>query len=239
MPAPASLLLLAAMFRIKICGLTHPDDLPGLLTAGVEAIGLNFYGPSKRFVEDTRAAELAAAVPAHVALVGVFVNAAPARIAELVSRLRLRYVQLHGDETIDDVVRVRRALPADVGVIRALPLRDDPRQDIEPYLNACAAADANLAAVLVDAHAPTVYGGTGRTVDWDALARWTPRPDVPLILAGGLTPENVAAAIASTGCAAVDTAGGVECLPGRKDPVRSLAFVRAARKAFAPPSATR
>src|SRR6187397_588311 len=199
-----------ALFRIKICGVTRPEDAVGIAEAGADAIGLNFYSASPRFVDDDRAAEIIAAVPGQVAKVGVFVNADAAAIRDKVQRLGLDWVQLHGDEPPEFVAE----LPG-LAVIRAVRLQDR----VSVVLPATKGKLIRLPkAVLIDAFSASAYGGTGTTVAWEAVPEARHRlAGVPVILAGGLTPENVAEAIQIARPDAVDTASGVESSPGVKD----------------------
>ncbi|MGC4001984.1 MAG: phosphoribosylanthranilate isomerase [Pirellulales bacterium] len=220
------------MFRIKLCGLTRLEDVPGVVAAGADAVGLNFYPPSKRYVDLDRAAELTAALPNEITRVGVFVNAEINAILAACAACRLNYVQLHGDESPETARKLQDALSGSARLIRALRLRDNPQVELEPYFAACQAVGVEFTALLIDAYQTGQYGGTGATADWSAVGRWTTRPAIPLILAGGLTPGNVAEAIANSRADGVDTAGGVESTPGRKDPALSREFVQAARNAL-------
>ncbi len=225
------------MFRIKICGVTTVDDARMVAEAGADAIGLNFYAQSKRYVSIDRALEIAASLPKHVATVGVFVNATADEIRATVEQVGLDLVQLHGDETPELIHQLSSVL-RDVTVIKAFRLGPSALQPVEQFLFAsCARGQASPPqVVLFDAAAPGQYGGTGETIDWSLAKQFIRRVGVdgpPLILAGGLTPENVAGAISVVHPAAVDTASGVESSPGRKDPAKVAAFVTAAREAFA------
>ena len=218
------------MFRIKICGITRADDALAAAMAGADAIGLNFDPQSVRFVNPQQARQIAAAVPAGVVRVGVFVNAPADEIIETFDRTPLDVIQLHGDEPPEllgqfvgrPIVRVFRVGSGGLGT--ALTYLDRCRQlGVVPHM------------VLADAAARHFYGGTGELADWTILsgypaAAWHP----PLILAGGLTPANVAASIRTVRPAGVDTASGVESSPGVKDAALIRQFVEAARKALAP-----
>lgn len=215
------------MFRIKICGITSAEDARVAVEAGADAIGLNFYSKSPRFVEATAAMECMAAAAA-VQRVGVFVNAHADEIFQVCSHLDLTANQLHGDEPAD-FLAASGARP----VIRARRMDDRGVAAIAEDLAACKAAGRLPDAVLVDAYTPGRYGGTGETVSWAGLAdyrKWL--GDVPLILAGGLTPENVAEAIRMVRPYGVDTASGVESSPGVKDHQKMQSFIRAAKAAF-------
>jgi phosphoribosylanthranilate isomerase len=217
------------MFRIKICGITRPEDALAALAAGADAVGLNFYPQSARFVGQEQARRIAAAVPAGVARVGVFVNAAADEILQTFDRTPLDLIQLHGDEPPELLCRLR-----DRPIVRVFRVGSGGLAAALEYLDRCRQLGAVPRVVLADAEAGRAYGGTGELADWSALggypaADWHP----PLILAGGLTPENVAEAICSVRPAGVDTASGVESSPGVKDAELMKRFVEAARNALA------
>lgn len=209
------------MFRIKICGVTRPEDAAAVAAAGADAIGLNFYAGSSRCIDDARAMAIIAVLPPGVAKVGVFVNAEPAFMREKVARLGLDWVQLHGDEPADIIEQL-----AALRVIQAVRLKGDTILS--------ANVSSSVQAVLIDAYSPAGFGGTGTTVDWALLPKLARPPNgLPLILAGGLNPSNVGEAIAVAQPNAVDTASGVESSPGVKNYALMQAFVAAARQAFA------
>ena len=222
------------MFRVKICGITTIDDARHAASAGADAIGLNFYTRSPRYVDVERAREIADVVGTDVARVGVFVNATVEQIYDIVDRVGLNWIQLHGDEPPEYLGQF-----AERRMIRALRIgrseagRENPLEQAVEYLRDCKVGGRLPDAVLVDAQAEDQYGGTGETIDWDALTgqrEWL--FDRPLVLAGGLTADNVSAAIRRIRPQAVDTASGVESAPGRKDPLLVERFVRAARSAL-------
>jgi phosphoribosylanthranilate isomerase len=200
------------LFQVKICGITRVDDLKMVAHAGADAIGLNFYPRSQRFLREEEAAGIVAALPAEIARVGVFVNEEPETILHVANTLALDYVQLHGDETFEQI----RSLHGQA-YIRAFRLGLDGFDTILQFLADCRQLDCLPAAVLVDAHVSGQFGGTGTTVDWHQLGqRRTELEEIPLILAGGLNPANVIEAIRAVRPQAVDTASGVECEPGKK-----------------------
>lgn len=216
------------MFRIKICGITCPEDAAAVAAAGADAVGLNFYAKSPRYVEPASARAIVDAVPAGVVKVGLFVNAPVEGVCRIVDRLGLDLVQLHGDEPPEYLAAL-----GDRPVMRAFRLGPGGLGEIGEYLRRCEAAGCLPRLVLVDAFRPGKYGGTGETAEWWALADYRSSiSSPPVVLAGGLTPENVREAIRTVRPAAVDTASGVESSPGRKDPARVAAFVRAAEEAF-------
>jgi len=223
-----------AMFRIKICGMTNIDDALAAVRAGADAVGLNFYARSPRFVDVEVARQIAAALPAGVAKVGLFVNAPQQHVCETFDQLGLDLVQLHGDEPPEYL--------AGLGgrpVMRAFRLGAAGVQPVVAYLEQCRRLHNLPQMTLIDSYVAGRFGGTGQPADWVVLQQypaesWHP----PLVLAGGLTPENVAAAIHLVRPAAVDVASGVETAPGRKDPAAVEAFVQAASAALAAVSAS-
>jgi phosphoribosylanthranilate isomerase len=241
------------MFRIKICGITSVEDAALAVEAGADALGLNFCEMSPRYVAPGRAAQIAAAAPAEVVVVGVFVNATVDEIVEIQRQVGLDMIQLHGAEPAVVVHQLRAApllrvnRPAtgggfqcdDIGIIRAIRSTENNLNAACQFLaelereNPQPKDERGVSGLLLDAYDPRAFGGTGRTLDWHAVQSERARIHVPLILAGGLTAENVAAAISTARPDAVDVASGVESAPGCKDPVKTRAFVAAARRAFA------
>ena len=202
------------MFRIKICGITNVNDALAAASAGADAIGLNFFRKSRRFVEPQVAREIAAALPVDVLKVGVFVNHSDAEIAEVVDQVKLDCVQLHGDEAPESLA----ALPASVRVIRAYRCGISGLSELARYLEACRSCGRMPDAVLIDADANGEFGGTGRVADWSRIAKERDAlGGIPLILAGGLTPDNVSSAIAAVRPDGVDVASGVETDAAVKD----------------------
>ena len=209
--------------RVKICGITRPDDGRHAARAGADAIGLVFYPPSPRYVSPRQAADIVAALPPFVTTVGLFVDAPPEQIAALLEQVPLDMLQFHGDESPEYCAAFQRPW------IKALRMRDgvDPRAEAERY------GAAGARGLLVDSYVPGVPGGTGERFDWDRLPA---NPSLPLVLAGGLDPANVAEAVRRVRPWAVDVSGGVEVIGvdgrrqgGIKDPAAVSAFVRAAR----------
>jgi phosphoribosylanthranilate isomerase len=191
---------------VKICGVTQLEDALAAADAGANAVGFVFWPNSPRFVDPYRARAIAAKLPPFVTAVGLFVNQPAAYVNGVASLVRLGAVQLHGDETPAFAASV--AAP----VIRALPL---DAVDAWP-------ADTTL---LLDAHDPVQRGGTGRTIDWTAAATVASRRRV--LLAGGLTPDNVADAITRVHPFGIDVSSGVERAPGIKDHQRIRALFEA------------
>lgn len=212
--------------RVKICGITTVEDARHAASLGADAIGLNFYEHSPRFVTLDKAGPILRALPPFVEPVGLFVNQPLQQVFQTIGRIgRVRVIQWHGEPR-----EVADAYPFQL--IAAFPVRDqDSLVQITHYLDACRGLGWLPTAVLVDAHVAGHFGGTGQTAPWELLADF--RPDVPLILAGGLTPENVTEAIRIVQPYGVDVASGVEKSPGCKDPDKMRRFIQNAREAAA------
>jgi len=204
--------------RIKICGLTNLADALVAVDCGVRTLGFVFHPPSPRAVTSQRAQEIIRYLPPDVVRVGVFVDQSPDRVQATVDACGLTAVQWHGAEPDEWLAAVN--VPA-VKAFRIRTAADLAGLRVYP----------SATAVLVDAWSPVTVGGTGECWDW-SLAASLPPLDKPLILAGGLTPDNVAAAIRQVRPAAVDVSGGVEAAPGRKDHDRIRRFVAAALETF-------
>jgi phosphoribosylanthranilate isomerase len=199
------------MVRVKICGITKPEDAKLAAELGADAIGLNFYEQSPRCITPFAASELVRRLPPFVAAVGVFVNWAEVPVVALCKALRLSAAQLHGEESSQTVERVAACLP----VIKALRLgQGNNGPDFSSFRSA--------SAFLLDSAVSGQYGGTGATGNWH-LARAAAQSH-RVILAGGLTPENVGEAIRIVRPYAVDVASGVESRPGKKDPAKMRSF---------------
>ena len=193
--------------RAKICGITRAQDIQSVVEAGADAIGFVFYPPSPRHVSIEQAQSLASLVPAYVQLVGLFVNASAEEIQTVLDSVPLDVLQLHGDETPEQCQQI--ALHCKRRWYKAIQVKPD--LDILTEIQRYQAVGAS--AVLLDAWHPDLKGGTGHCFDWNQF----PQLDIPLILAGGLTPENVSDAIDTTAAFAVDVSGGVESAKGIKD----------------------
>jgi len=199
------------MVRVKICGVTKLEDAKLAIDYGVHALGFNFYTQSPRSLSPAAAAELVDRLPPFVTTVGVFVNWEAEPVVALCRALKLSVAQLHGDETPEVVDAVAGQMPT----IKALRLTHGaPAPAYSKFRSA--------SGFLIDAAQQGQYGGTGSTANWH-LAR-TAAQTQRVILAGGLTPENVAEAIRVVRPYAVDVASGVESRPGRKDPAKMKAF---------------
>lgn len=217
------------MFRIKICGITNVNDALMAARAGADAVGLNFFNKSRRFVKPEVAREIVSAMPADVFKVGVFVNHDAEQIATIANNVGLDCVQLHGDEHPE----LLSQLPSDVRIIRAHRCGPGGLTVLAKFLEECRTAGRSPDAVLLDADAGVEFGGTGQVADWSRIeSERLLLSGLPLILAGGLTPENVGAAIAAVRPTGVDVASGVEREPRRKSPDRVTAFIAAAKQAL-------
>lgn len=195
--------------RIKVCGFTREADLDGALALGVDAVGFVLYPPSPRAVTVARAAELARRVPPFVARVGLFVNEDAAAVERAAREAALDLLQFHGDESVEYCERF--GLPW----IKAVRVR--PETD----LLECADRFRGARALLLDAWSEA-WGGSGKRFDWSLIP---PSLPMPLILSGGLDPDNVAEAVRNIRPAAVDVSSGVESAKGIKDVARVAAFI--------------
>jgi len=216
--------------RVKICGVTSVEDALLAANLGAEAVGLNFYEKSPRFIDASKAYEILRALPAFVEPVGLFVRRSLREIAATLKEPgldRIRTVQRHADQP-----EIGDFFVYPFSLIDAFPVADVASLGrIQTYLaDAWDQAFFRPGAILVDAHVPGKYGGTGQTAPWQLLAAFA--PTVPLILAGGLTPDNVAEAIRIVRPYAVDVASGVESSPGKKDPDKMQRFIENARAAL-------
>lgn len=198
--------------RVKICGLSRPEDITAAAHAGADAIGLVFYPPSPRAVSVEQAASLLRHVPAFVSTVGLFVDPAEETVTQVLKQCPLDVLQFHGDES--------PAFCRSFGRPYLKAVRVKPGLDLLQY----AENYADAAGLLLDAWVAGVPGGTGQSFDWSLIPEDLP---LPLILAGGLAPDNVAEAIDRVKPWAVDVSGGVEREKGIKDPARIAAFMRA------------
>ena len=199
------------MTKVKICGFTNAENARDAAIAGVDAIGLVFYNKSPRNVDIQRAREIVSALPPFVNRVGLFVNANPSFIDEVLCEVPLDTLQFHGDEVAGDCTQYQ------------MPFIKSLR--VTPKTNVVQLADnfSEASALLLDSHNSNSYGGTGEVFDW-MLARVN--IDLPIILAGGLNSENVSDAISQVNPYAVDASSGVESAPGVKDIDKILAFIR-------------
>ncbi|WP_278412581.1 phosphoribosylanthranilate isomerase [Stutzerimonas kunmingensis] len=206
-----------SVVRSKICGITRVDDALTAAKAGADAIGLVFYAKSPRAVDVRQAREIVAALPPFVTTVGLFVNASRCEINEILDAVPLDMLQFHGDETPAQCEGFHRPW------FKALRVGNG--EDIEAKV----ARYANASGILLDTFVAGVPGGTGERFDWSLIPAALAKP---LILAGGLTAENVQQAIAQVRPYAVDVSGGVEASKGVKDASKVMAFVGRVRAAM-------
>ncbi|MGQ0633390.1 MAG: phosphoribosylanthranilate isomerase [Planctomycetaceae bacterium] len=208
---------------IKICGIRDVETALAVAKCGVQAIGLNFYERSPRVVALDVAARIVTQLPTTVDPVGLFVNQSAADVRRIAGRCGLRTVQLHGDEPPEVVAEL-----AELRVIRAFRVGGEGLSAVAEYLETCRELGSLPWACLLDARVEGTYGGTGKTAPWEAIRRDYRAGHWPsLILAGGLTPENVAAAVRCVRPWGVDVAGGVEKAVACKDAARVQQFVAA------------
>jgi len=214
------------MTPIKICGLTRPEDVETVLALHVQAIGLVFYAASPRYVTPEQARILTRPVPPTVTVVGLFVNATPEQVQDVVSAVKLDVVQLHGDETpaMCHAIAERVQKP----FIRALRVKPDMTgEDLVQYESLHRAASPWFSALLLDTFVDS-FGGSGKVFDWSIIPKeLAPR----VVLSGGLTAHNVSGAVSELRPGAVDVSSGVEQAKGVKDPAKLQAFVQAVRLA--------
>ena len=197
---------------VKICGITSMQDAEAAVEAGADSLGFVFWPKSPRFIDPHRARAIVSNLPPFVVPVGVFVNQPAAPVRGVAALVRLGAVQLHGDE---DVLYVAGM---DYPVIKAVSIeRGDETDRIDSW--------PRRTMLLLDVHDPMSRGGTGRTIDWSAAAPIAARRRT--LLAGGLTPDNVAQAVARVQPYGIDVSSGVECSPGVKDHARIRALFEA------------
>ncbi len=193
--------------RVKICGITRIQDIKSVVDAGADAIGFVFFPPSPRNVSVELAQELVKYVPAYVQTVGLFVNASSDEILEVLKTVSLDVIQFHGDETPEQCQEIAKL----IGRRWYKAIQVKPDLDVISTIKQYQQVGAS--AMLLDAWHPELKGGTGHSFDWSQF----PQLDIPLILAGGLKPENIENAIKTTKAYAVDVSGGVESAKGIKD----------------------
>jgi phosphoribosylanthranilate isomerase len=239
-------------FQIKICGITRPNDAVAAALAGADAIGLNFFQGSPRFVSSVDARKIVGALEIagqrgeirRPLIVGVFVNSSPAKIAETVSHCFLDAIQFHGQESTEILHQLAESLigkathrsPKGLLTIRVLrlstsstleeyqsPTPGENQEFAQILTEAVAWKKAGVDAILLDSAAPGTFGGSGKKIDWSLVRQFD--LGLPLILAGGLNPGNIAEAMAETGVLGVDVASGVESAPGIKDELLMRQFV--------------
>jgi phosphoribosylanthranilate isomerase len=205
--------------RVKICGITRVEDALSAVHAGADAIGLVFYAPSPRNVTIAQAQAIVAALPPFIAVVGLFVNANTVEIQTVLSQVRLDIIQFHGDETPKDCEQT--SMQINLPYYKAIRVKPDT--NLLQYEIDFKAAKA----LLLDTYSEQAYGGTGHVFDWNLIPKNMTKP---MILAGGLVPENVADAIKQVEPYAVDVSGGVELAKGIKDAAKVAAFMQAVKE---------
>ncbi len=203
-----------ARVRVKICGITQSEDATQAMVAGADALGLVFYERSPRAIDIKSAIAISAAAGPFITLVGLFGDAEPEEVAAVLAQVPLQLLQFHGDESPSYCEAFGRPY------IKAIRMRPDV--DLDTLM----AAHPKAQGFLLDAYRPGVPGGTGETFDWQRVPRNSNRP---IVLAGGLTPDNVAEAVAQTQPYAVDVSGGVEASAGRKDAYKVKKFIQNAK----------
>lgn len=199
--------------RVKICGITRLEDALTAIEAGADALGFVFYPPSPRYIAPEKATEIIAQLPPFVTTVALFVDEPVAEVRRIMALTQVDLLQFHGDESADYCQQFGRAW------IKALRVRD--ADSLQQDLNQFQAARA----ILLDSYRPGVPGGTGETFNWELIPAQSAQA---IILAGGLTPENISTAVQQVKPYAVDVSGGVEASKGIKDPVKIHAFIRGA-----------
>jgi phosphoribosylanthranilate isomerase len=202
------------MTKVKICGFTNAENARQAALAGVDAVGLVFYDKSPRHVTIEAAREIVAALPPFVNRVGLFVNANPSLIDEVLCEVALDTLQFHGDETVNECMQYDMPFIKSIGV--------SSKTDLKKISNDFSKASA----LLLDSYSSNNYGGTGKPFDWSLACV---EIDLPVILAGGLNPDNVAKAINQVKPFAVDASSGVESAKGVKDIDKIKSFISSVR----------
>lgn len=198
--------------RVKVCGITSVKDAIFAVNAGADAIGLVFYATSPRFITIEQAQQIVAAIPPFVTVVALFVNALPTEIKTVLTQVRIDIVQFHGDETPSDCEQIK------------LPYYKAIRVKADTNLLQYEVEFSSAKALLLDTYSDAAFGGTGQVFDWGLIPKSLTKP---VILAGGLTAENVALGIKQVRPYAVDVSGGVEQSKGVKDVAKIAAFMHA------------
>ena len=210
--------------HVKFCGFTQPNDIKLAAQLGVDAVGLVFYPPSPRAVTIEQAQSLSASLPAFISIVALVVNMPRAELIELANQVAFDIIQFHGDETPEQCAQLASAV--NKRWIKALRINADQHTaaSVSAEINEFAAAGAN--SILLDAYHPHRYGGTGARFDWSLLPKDS---SLPIILAGGLDADNVAATL-DLPIYAVDVSGGIEIDKGKKDAAKMRAFMKAVKR---------
>ena len=212
-------------FRVKICGMTQLDDALCAASAGVDALGFIFYARSPRSISLQAAKDIIAKLPPFVDRVGVFVNTSPEEMARHINECGLTYAQLHGDEAPADCEGLLKLAPR-CKLIKALRVGVDNGSGSTQTTKAFTVFAPYVSGFLLDTYAPNAHGGTGHTFDWSLI----PPCPKPLLLAGGLTVENIVAALRQTNPYGVDYNSGLEDAPGKKNHDKIKTFLRQVRE---------
>lgn len=196
--------------RIKFCGITRLEDALTAINVGADALGFVFYAPSPRHIDIQQAADIMQSLPPFVTKVGLFVNAESSLVEQVLQSTSVNLLQFHGDESASDCEQY--GMP----YMKALRMRDDIdlQREFTHYASACA--------ILLDSYRAGTPGGTGETFSWDRIPE---KAEKPIVLAGGLRPDNVADAVKSVRPYAVDVSGGIEVSKGIKDAEKMRQFV--------------
>lgn len=202
------------MTKVKICGITNPEDALTAVEAGADALGFVFYKESPRHIFPEEASRIINLLPPFVQAVGLFVNEEPETVNQISRLCRLGLVQLHGDETPEYCASIESR------IMKAFRVRS--LTCLGPI------ADYRLSGCLLDAYSPSFYGGTGTSFNWE-IAHEAVQRGHRIVLAGGLTPDNVSEAIRQVKPWGVDVSSGVESAPGRKDTNKVREFIRNAK----------
>jgi phosphoribosylanthranilate isomerase len=205
------------MVKVKICGITRLEDALNAVKMGVDALGFVFYPQSPRYIQPEKARAIIAQLPPFVTPVGVFVNEKYSVIANIIGTTRIQGIQLHGEESPEFCQQFSTK------TIKAFRIQEPSalQENISRY---------HVDAILLDTYAPDTPGGTGKTFPWEVAIKV--KLNVPVILAGGLTPENVVKAIKRVAPYAVDVSSGIEIRPGYKDEARMRQFVQRVRQCY-------
>ncbi len=202
---------------VKICGFKDLKLAEIAVEAGVDAIGLNFYAKSSRFITPANAEKISKSLKIRVLTVGLFVNHSTDEVSEIITQCELSAAQFHGDESPEFLSDIQNRFP-DLKIIKAYRMKGNDLSPLKVYLDQCKQLNFELFACLVDAFSDKQYGGTGKTVQWSALREEYSSSDwPPLILAGGLNLNNVSEAIEQAKPWGIDLASGVESAPGIKN----------------------
>ncbi|MDB4786502.1 MAG: phosphoribosylanthranilate isomerase [Planctomycetaceae bacterium] len=221
---------------VKICGIRDVETAEIAVDAGANALGLNFYAPSPRSITAERAAEIVESLPLQVTPIGLFVNHTVTQIEQIMETAGLETLQLHGDETPDFLADITENHPL-WNIIWARRVNENDIADVDDDLRECDSLGVKLFACLLDPKVDGAYGGTGETLSWKLVARhYDQTTNPPLILAGGITPDNVAEAVSSVHPWGIDVASGVETEKGVKNADLIHEFIDIARSEIQTPS---